>query len=147
MTPYLAPGCPEELLITRNTLREVRQKGQAGARGESQPWQPCRERWHCPAPHDLGRTGSVQGPCQPLHLGTTQPGSDAGAGAGREAPARAEGPERAAALRIRGHLCILWHWAGLTVAKQFPADICPIYFQNPPTVTPGNLFLCFPTQS
>lgn len=112
-----------------------------GARGESQPWQPSREHWHSPAPHTSweGR-GSA-----PLHLPTTAPQHNP---APPEGPLPARGDRDMLQLgRVRGHLCILWHWAGPTVAKPFPADICPIYFKNPPTVTPGNLFLCFPTES
>lgn len=146
MTPYLAPGCPEELLITRNTLREVKQKGQAGREvnpsHDSPPVSTGTPQLHT-------RPGKDGGPamctCQPRHLGITHPGSGAGAGRGALPALRDRNALQLG--RIRGHLCILWHWAGSTVAKPFPADICPIYFQNPPTVTLGNLFLCFPAES
>lgn len=140
MTPYLAPGCPEEALITRNMLRGVKQKGRAGREVNPSHDSPPLSTGTPQLPTALGRTGLC--PSAPANHGT------------RRAPVPAEGTRPARRdrnvlqlRRIRGHLCILWHWAGSTVAKPFPADICPIYFQNPPTVTLGNLFLCFPTES
>lgn len=71
----------------------------------------------------------------------------AGLRRGRRGPLPASREPGVRQLRVGGHSRILLHWAGSTAAEAFPADICPIYFQNPPTATLGNLFLCFPTES
>lgn len=145
MTPYLGPGCPEELLITKNMLGEAKRKGQGGqAADPNHDSPPIR----AGVPHHSicpGKdSGSSTCACRPLHLSITQPGFCCSTGRGDHCQ---PSEHNVLQLRIRGHLRILLLRAGSTVAEPFPADICPIYFQNPPTAILGNLFLCFATES
>lgn len=64
MTPCLPPGCSEELLITRNTLREVKQKGQAGREVNPSHDSPPVSTGTPSSAHVLGRTGSARLPCR-----------------------------------------------------------------------------------
>lgn len=124
---------------------QAERSGRAG--GESQLWQPSYQHWQSSPPRAF-REGR-----QPVRLCllTTAPQRNPARllrwRCWRE-PLPALGEHSMLQLRrIRGHLCILLRCAALTVAEPFLADICPIYFQNPPTATLSNLFLCFPSES
>lgn len=83
MTPYLAPGCPEELLRTKNMLGGVKRKGQAGRGANPSRDSPPVSAGTPAAARVPGRTAArppAPADHRPPRLGVTRPGSGAGGG-------------------------------------------------------------------